>query len=124
VLFRDDGALLLVERGHPPHQGSFALPGGILEVGESAEEACRREMLEETGIEVSDLRLVGVYSEPGRDPRGHFITIAYLALRATGNVRAGSDAADAIYVEDWRQIDLAFDHDRIAEDATRLAASL
>ena len=117
VLFDGDGRLLLIRRAKPPYEGCFALPGGHVEVGETVEAACRRELFEETGLRVRDLRLVGVYSEPERDPRGHVVSVAFLAAGWEGEPSAGTDAAAASFVASWRGERLAFDHRRIVDDA-------
>ena len=118
VIFDPEGRVLLIRRGHAPYAGAYALPGGFVEIGERVEEACRREALEETGIKVDVLRLVGVYSDPARDPRGHTVSVAYVTIlpRAVAP-RAGSDAAGAEWVEDWRNVEFAFDHAQILSDA-------
>jgi 8-oxo-dGTP diphosphatase len=118
VIFDPEGRAMLIRRGHPPYAGSYALPGGFVEIGETVEEACRRETLEETGIKVDVLRLVGVYSDPARDPRAHTVSAAYVTIlpRAV-TPKAGSDAAVAEWVEDWRRVELAFDHAQILRDA-------
>jgi 8-oxo-dGTP diphosphatase len=121
AIFDGNDRVLLIRRGNPPFEGAFALPGGFVEIGETVDEACRREVLEEVGIEVGELRLVGVYSDPARDPRGHTVSIAFLAVLPRASVpRAGSDAAAAEWVEDWRVLKLAFDHARILADAEAL----
>jgi len=121
VVFDPAERVLLIRRGHEPFRGRYALPGGFIEVGETAEAACRREVQEETGIEVHDLRLVGVYSDPARDPRGHTVSIVYVAqLPEALSPKSGSDAASAAWIEDWRSLDLAFDHAEILADADRL----
>src|SRR5687768_4800051 len=103
AIFDARGRVLLIRRGHDPFAGAYALPGGFVEVGETVERACRREVLEEVGVEVGALRLVGVYSDPSRDPRGHTVSIAYTAtLPETAVPRSGSDAAAAEWVADWR----------------------
>jgi len=113
--------VLLIRRGHEPFRGAYALPGGFVEVGETTESACRREVEEETGLEVHDLRLVGVYSNPNRDPRGHTVSIAYVTHLSTPVApRSGSDAASAEWVGDWRSLELAFDHAKILADAEAL----
>jgi 8-oxo-dGTP diphosphatase len=111
------GRVLLIERRNPPFKGQLALPGGFVEPGESVEDACRRELLEETGVNVRKFRLVGVYSKPGRDPRGPTVSIAFLALVRRQRAIAGDDAAGVVWVADWRHLDLAFDHRRIIRDA-------
>jgi len=116
------GRVLLVRRKNPPFKGHYALPGGFVEIGETVEEGCRRELLEETGIKAGRLRLVGVYSDPGRDPRGHTCSVVFLARPARGEPRAGDDAAAAEWVADWRKAGLAFDHARILAAARRMAA--
>jgi 8-oxo-dGTP diphosphatase len=121
AIFDGNDRVLLIRRGNPPFEGAYALPGGFVEIGETVDEACRREVLEEVGIEVGELRLVGVYSDPARDPRGHTVSIAFLAVLLRASVpRAGSDAAAAEWVEDWRVLKLAFDHARILADAEAL----
>jgi len=121
VIFDAEAHVLLIRRGHEPYAGSHALPGGFVEIGETVENACRREALEETGIKVDMLRLVGVYSDPARDPRGHTVSVAFVTVlpRAIAP-RAGSDAAVAEWIEDWRKLSLAFDHAQILEDAEAL----
>ena len=69
VVIDASGRVLLVRRGQPPFKGMQALPGGFVEIGESVEQACRRELREETGVRAGSLRLIGVYSDPRRDPR-------------------------------------------------------
>jgi len=123
VVFDDSGAVLLVRRKFPPFQGGYALPGGFVEVGERVEDACRRELREETGLEAGSLRLIGVYSDPGRDPRGHTCSVAYLARLARAAPTAGDDAAAAAWIDDWRSEKLAFDHARIIADAEKLLAA-
>ena len=120
VVFDAEGRVLLIRRRNPPFQGSYALPGGFVEVGERVEDACRRELKEETGIEVGRLALIGVYSDPGRDPRGHTCSVAYLGRIASAEPHAGDDAAAAEWVADWRAAGLAFDHAQILSDAERL----
>jgi 8-oxo-dGTP diphosphatase len=77
------------------------------------------------GVTVNGLQLVGVYSDPGRDPRGHTVSVAYLArLPEAPSPRAGSDADSAEWVKDWRALDLAFDHAKIIADAERIVKVL
>ncbi len=123
VVFDDRGHVLLIRRKFPPFQGGYALPGGFVEVGERTDDACRRELSEETGLKVGDLRLVGVYSDPGRDPRGHTCSVVYLARVGSADPKAGDDAAAAEWVEDWRAQPLAFDHAQIIADAEKLLAT-
>ncbi len=121
AIFDGNDRVLLIRRGNPPFEGAYALPGGFVEIGETVEEACRREVLEEVGIEVGELRLVGVYSDPARDPRGHTVSVAFLAVLPRRIApKAGSDAAAAEWVEDWRALKLAFDHAQILADAEAL----
>ena len=110
-------ALVLIERRHPPL--GWALPGGFIGIGESAEQAAAREAHEETGLRVSLLRLFGVYSEPGRDPRGSTLSVVYVA-RAEGRAQAGDDAT-AVRVVPLAELPekLAFDHRRIIADYMR-----
>ncbi|WP_328494961.1 NUDIX hydrolase [Streptomyces sp. NBC_00414] len=115
-----DGALLLIERGWPPHKGQFALPGGHVDPGETSRTAAARELLEETGVRVDadDLDLIGVFDTPDRDPRGRYVTAAYLVTVPADTIaRAGDDAAAVR----WMPLDdtghLAFDHGAIVAAA-------
>lgn len=119
--FAPDGAVLLIRRGQPPFEGRMALPGGFVEIGETVEDACRREFQEETGLHASSLMLVGVYSEPGRDPRGAVVSIAFATRIPRSAPKSGDDAAGAEWVADWRTCALAFDHAKILADAAAKA---
>jgi 8-oxo-dGTP diphosphatase len=115
-----DGRVLLIRRVRPPFEGQYALPGGFVDIGETVEAACRRELAEETGLVARDLRLAGVYSDPKRDPRGHTVSVVFLTRVADrAPPRAGDDAAAAEWVEDWTALPLAFDHARILADVLR-----
>ena len=121
VICDAQGRVLLIRRKNEPFKGAFALPGGFVDLGETVEAGSRREVREETGLEVRDLRLIGVYSDPARDPRGHTVSAAFLAkLPAAANPTAGDDAASAEWVGDWRAHPLAFDHAQILEDAEKI----
>jgi 8-oxo-dGTP diphosphatase len=125
ILTMSEGTLhmLLVRRGEEPFRGMWAIPGGFKRPKETLDEAARRELVEETSVDVpSLLTQFGAYGDPERDPRMNVVTIAYLAvLRDVGAVVAGTDAADAalIPVSDVLKgkIDLAFDHLQIVRDA-------
>ncbi len=110
------GGIVLIKRDNPPFDGCYALPGGFVEVGETVEAAAIREAREETGLVVDLLGLVGIYSDPARDPRGHVVSAAFLA-RGSGELSAGSDARMAEVVALKSLPPLAFDHDKIISDA-------
>jgi 8-oxo-dGTP diphosphatase len=120
VVFDRSDRLLLIRRKNPPFQGQYALPGGFVDYGETTEQAAARELLEETGLHAVTLKLIGVYSDPNRDPRGHTISIAYLVTADDRAPTAGDDAAHAEFVADWREQALAFDHNKIVDDARML----
>lgn len=108
--------IVLVRRGHPPFQGSFALPGGFVEVGERPEDAIAREVREETGLVARVVRLVGAYGDPDRDPRGHAVSLVYELAVTGGRLAAGSDAAGVETFPPEKLPPLAFDHARIVQD--------
>jgi 8-oxo-dGTP diphosphatase len=117
VVFDRLGRVLLIRRGHEPRLGKHALPGGFVKIGETVLSACRREVSEETGIDVAELNLVGVYSDVDRDPRGHIVSVAFMTeLTNEPRPSVGSDALSAEWV-DMRDVDLAFDHAQIFADA-------
>jgi 8-oxo-dGTP diphosphatase len=116
VLPSEEGEVLLIRRSSDPYEGQWALPGGFVEVGETLENAAARETEEETGLKVEIVRLVGVYSDPDRDPRGHNVSCAYLARVREGEPEAASDAAEVAFL-DPSTVDLAFDHEKIIADA-------
>jgi 8-oxo-dGTP diphosphatase len=120
VVFDGAGRLLLIRRRNAPFKGRYALPGGFVEYGETVEAAARRELMEETGVRPLSQRLIGVYSKPGRDPRGHTVSVAYLMRVGDVTPQAGDDAHDAAFVARWRGKRLAFDHSKILADALKL----
>jgi 8-oxo-dGTP diphosphatase len=109
--------VLLVQRKNKPFRGAWALPGGFVEYGETTENAVIREVLEETGLSIRILQMIGVYSDPHRDPRGHTITVAYLVKRVGGTLKAGDDAHNVKFFRKEELPDLAFDHAIIVKDA-------
>jgi 8-oxo-dGTP diphosphatase len=116
VLCRPGQGVLLIERRNPPH--GWALPGGFIDYGESAEQAAVREALEETGLNVRLTGLLGVYSDPGRDPRFHTLSVVFMAETDGDDAPlAGDDAGQARFFPlDVLPKDMAFDHRRIVED--------
>jgi len=109
--------VVLVGRRNPPL--GYALPGGYVDVGETVEQAAAREIFEETGLRVGDLHLLGVYSDPDRDPRGHTVSVVFAAT-GSGVPSAGDDAADVLLVDPAHPPETVFDHDRILADYCRL----
>ena len=105
--------VVLIRRRNPPFAGSWALPGGFVDVGETCEHACRREAAEETGLEVEVVACVGVFSAPQRDPRGHTVSAVYLCRVSAGALQGGDDAAEARWFADLTGVPLAFDHAEI-----------
>ncbi|MFQ6127292.1 MAG: NUDIX domain-containing protein [Thermoplasmata archaeon] len=114
------GKLLAVRRKYPPFRGRLALPGGFVEYGERVEEAVVREFEEETGIKTKVKRILGVYSDPDRDPRGQVVSIVFLLEKTGGKLKSGSDAESIELIEPEQASHMAFDHARIIEDYLRL----
>jgi 8-oxo-dGTP diphosphatase len=119
--------VLLVERGIAPFQGLYAIPGGFVLAGETLEDAAFRELREETGTENVYLEQLYTFGDPGRDPRGRVVTVAYFALIPSGKspLLAGTDAAAAAWFDVADLPRLAFDHARILDCAVnRLRSKL
>ncbi len=111
--------ILLIKRKNNPFKNRWALPGGFVEYGEKTETAVKREVFEETGLETNVKKLIGVYSDPGRDPRGHTISIVYLLDIKKGKINSGDDAIDAKFFNLYNLPDLSFDHNKIISDIRR-----
>ena len=122
VFAEKDGQMhvLLIQRGNEPYKGCWAFPGGFLEMDETVARRAERELEEETGIVLTSMQLVGIYSDVERDPRGRVITAAYTAITTMPEATASDDAAAA----QWWPLNalpkLAFDHDKILADAIRV----
>jgi len=112
VVIEYPGGIVLIRRRNPPH--GWALPGGFVDEGERVEDAARREVLEETGLEVELTALLYVYSDPARDPRRHTMSVVFVARPLPGGAQAptaGDDAAEAVICDPRRPPGpLAFDH--------------
>lgn len=126
VLFCRDGQqlkVLLIERGNDPYKGCWAFPGGFMNMDETAEQCSLRELHEETGLVIEQVRQLGAYSAVDRDPRERVITVAFYAVIDQLPVQGGDDAAQA----QWWPLDalppLAFDHSQILHDALQRLAS-
>jgi 8-oxo-dGTP diphosphatase len=122
-IFDDEFNFILIKRKNDPYKDFWALPGGFVEYGESVEDAAIREAKEETSIDVELKELVNVYSKPDRDPRGHTITVAYIAKGDFNSRKADSDAKDiGIFSSDeLDEINIAFDHAKIIKDCLKKA---
>jgi 8-oxo-dGTP diphosphatase len=122
TLITQSNSVVLIRRKNPPFKGSWALPGGFVEYGETVELAAIRETKEETGLDIELDGIVGVYSDPHRDPRGHIISICFLGYKIGGKLIADTDAADVkcFGVDEVSRIEMAFDHHIILEDAFKL----
>ncbi|EKQ51950.1 MAG: ADP-ribose pyrophosphatase [Methanobacterium sp. Maddingley MBC34] len=116
-----DGRIIFIRRKNPPYKGSWAFPGGFVEYGETVEEAVIREVREETGVKIKIQELLGVYSDPGRDPRGHMITVCFLANKTEGELKADTDAVEVscFTADEALLMNLAFDHHKILKDALK-----
>jgi 8-oxo-dGTP diphosphatase len=114
VIMRMD-EVLFIKRKNDPFKGMLALPGGFVDEGETVTQAAVRELFEETGVRIEerDLRLIDVYSEVNRDPRGRVISVAYnCQVLSETRARAGDDAAEVIWLPKFKALGmgLAFDH--------------
>ena len=118
--------ILLIQRKNDPFKNQWALPGGFVNEGEDLEDAAMRELREETGLKIESILQIGAFGKPGRDPRGHTISIAYLGRTKISEVKGGDDAKDAQWfkLQDCKDLDLAFDHAHIIKKALEYKESL
>lgn len=119
IVENKNGKILLIKRKHEPFKGKWALPGGFLNYGEETLEECAvRELEEETHLitKPNSLELLGVYSKPYRDPRGHTIAHAYIVRGYSGKVKPDDDAEEKKWADKKSLTGLAFDHDEIIKD--------
>jgi ADP-ribose pyrophosphatase YjhB (NUDIX family) len=118
IILQRDSKILMVRRKKDPFKHQLALPGGFINEGETAEEAARREAIEETSLEVEPIEILGVYSDPKRDPRKHIMSTVFVGIIVGGSDKAGDDAESIEWVElgtiDKQEI--AFDHAQILRD--------
>ena len=119
VFNRDDDriSVLLIKRKNDPYKNCWAFPGGFINMEESADEAAKRELKEETGLEVENVEQLKAYSSPNRDPRERVITIAFIAESKIKEVKGGDDAKEANWFDISNLPTLAFDHELILKDA-------
>lgn len=119
TIIQKDSRILLIKRKNEPFKGYFALPGGFVNEGEKVEAAAKREVMEETSLDVELVDILGVYSDPSRDPRGHIMSTVFIGkplyINNTIKARAQDDAAevDWIALEEIDNTSLAFDHKKI-----------
>lgn len=114
----NNNLVLLIKRKNDPFKDQFALPGGFVNEGEKVEDAVRREVEEELSVKIEPIDILGVYSDPNRDPRGHIMSTAFICKIINGELKANDDAADLRWVEinSLENVKLAFDHFKILSD--------
>lgn len=107
--------IVLIKRKNSPYEGMFALPGGFVDIGETVENAVVREVKEETSLDFEIISLLGIYSDPKRDPRGHIVSMCFIGA-GSGELKAGDDAGEVELFDIYNVPELAFDHNKIVED--------
>jgi 8-oxo-dGTP diphosphatase len=112
ILEKDD-KVLYVKRKKEPFKGGWSFPGGKVNTGERVEDALKRELFEETGLVILPTDILGVYSDPARDPRGHRISVTFIAKITGGETKGGDDAESVQWFPIHDDLDLAFDHGKI-----------
>jgi 8-oxo-dGTP diphosphatase len=122
TIMNDSLKILLIKRKYDPYKGMFALPGGYINIDEELEDGVKRELEEETGVKNVFLKQLHAYGKIGRDPRGRIVTIPYLALIDSEDIKlhATTDAEDAKWYEVYDMPKLAFDHKQIIDEALSL----
>jgi 8-oxo-dGTP diphosphatase len=113
AIVEKEGKILLVKRKKDPFKDKWSFPGGKVDSGERVEDAIKRELLEETSLTVEPTDILGVYSDPDRDPRGHRVTTVFISKVEAGEPEEGDDAASAQWFPINDEIELAFDHNKL-----------
>ena len=122
TIIQKDSQILLVKRKNEPFKGYFAVPGGFVNEGERVEEAAKREAKEETSLDIELVDILGVYSDPNRDPRGHIMSTVFIGEVSYNNEKIESLAQDDATAIEWIDLQkvettsLAFDHEKIISD--------
>ncbi|MBI2449955.1 MAG: NUDIX hydrolase [Candidatus Nealsonbacteria bacterium] len=116
----EEGKILLEKRSYYPFIGYWVIPGGHVEYGETVEEAVKREMKEELGISVRIKKLIGVYSDPKRDPRYHVVSMVFLLERTKGEICLNDESLEfQFFPLDQLPENIGFDHRKIINDSKR-----
>ncbi len=125
VILERDSNVLMVRRKNDPFKDHLSLPGGFVNEGETVEDAMKREAMEETSLEVHPIDILGVYSDPTRDPRKHIVTTVFVGIIVGGTIRAGDDAASTEWIKlaNLERQQIAFDHTQILRDYQHWKAS-
>jgi 8-oxo-dGTP diphosphatase len=119
IIHNEKNQILLIKRKNNPFMNHLSLPGGFINHGEKVEDALKREVKEEVSLDIEPLEILGVYSDPSRDPRDHIMSIAFICLTVDNLKGEAGDDASEIYWKNLNEIDtlnLAFDHKMILED--------
>ncbi len=118
IIVTSDKRLILVKRSFDPYKDHWAFPGGIVEYGETVENAAIREAKEETGLDIRIERLLGVYSDPKRDPRGHYVSVCFLCEPVGGTLKTSEETKEVktFTKDELSSLKLAFDHRKILDD--------
>jgi len=118
IIVQQESNILLIKRKNDPFKDHLSLPGGFVNEGELVEEAARREMWEETSLTVEPIEILGVYSDPNRDPRRHVLTLVWIAIVVNGIARSNDDSIEVQWLplNDIDSTRLAFDHKEILLD--------
>lgn len=122
VIVEQNSRILMIKRKNDPYKGCLALPGGFVDEGERIEDAARREANEETSLNIHLVDILGVYSDPKRDPRGHLISTAFVGIVPTDNLSVEASAQDDASEVEWIKLEaidksnIAFDHKKILFD--------
>jgi len=117
VIINSAKQILLIKRAIEPCVGSWVLPGGLVEIGETTEQAVVREVKEETGLDIKDPQLLGVYSDPRRDSRWHCVNVTYFSTEFSGELVGNEESSEQKFFDlDDLPEDIGFDHKQIIED--------